>query len=463
MHVSCLFAVSPTGCLVNLLARRFKKKQIMKKTLLSAALLAACVADMSAQKIKFIPFTENTSIWASCISENGKYVGGTCRDLRAFLYNVETGEIKYFTPTEPDAGDGSENDANVYAVSNDGIGAGYIDYAAASFNFAAGDFTKVLPGETDHSLLKFTTADGSFTAGSTYDAAYTQSPFYMADGVKYDLPTPSEEWLGFESNGFSLYGGNADGSVLVGYANDDFDTHPLMLWVRNADGKTYSAETLCRQYVDTSFELDGPQKYDMFEGAAISANGEWLAINWHDKTAGEDMGMGIGRFNLKNYTLEIITCPAEGPDVYNYANSISNDGTIVGYSESQLTYGRTALICKGGETTAKLLSDEFPALQELKVMDSYEFNTPNMITADGRYITGFGYQDLDEQNLAYASYVIDTQAETGAVEGVEVAEKANKVVAAYGIDGKKTSQASGAAKRLTVNRYANGAVRKVVK
>lgn len=435
----------------------------MKKTLLSAALLAACVADMSAQNIKFIPFTENTGIQANSISPNGKYVGGTSTDLRSFLYNVETGELKYFTPTAADAGDGSENDANVYAVTNDGVGVGYIDNAAATFSFATGEFTKVLPDATDHSLMKFTTADGSFLAGATYNEAYTQIPFYMADGVKYDLPTPSQEWLGFGSNGFSLYGGNADGSVLVGYANDDFDTRPLMLWVRNADGKSYSVETLCRQYVDTSFDYDGPQKYDVFEGAAISANGEWLAINWHDKTAGEDMGMGIGRFNLKNYTMEVITCPAEGPDYYNYANSISNDGTIVGYSENQMTYGRTALICKAGETTAKLLSDEYPTLQELKVMDNYEFNTPNMITADGRYITGFGYQDLDEQNLAYASYVIDTQAETGAVEGVEAAAKANKVVAAYGIDGKNAPQTAGAMKRLTVNRYANGMVKKIMK
>lgn len=462
MNVSCLFAVSPTGSLVNLLARRFKKKQIMKKTLLSAALLAACVADMSAQKITFIPFTENTGIQANSISANGKYVGGTNIDLRGFLYNVETGEMKYFTPTAGDSGDGSENDANVYAITNDGVGVGYIDNAAATFNFATGEFTKVLPEETDHSLLKFTTADGSFTAGSTYNGAYTQFPFYIVDGVKYDLPTPSENWLGFESNGFSLYGGNADGSVLVGYANDDFDTRPLMLWVRNADGKSYSVETLCRQYVDESFELDGPQKYDLFEGAAISENGEWLAINLHVKND-EETGIGIGRFNLNTYSLEVIKCPAEGPDYYNYANSIANDGTIVGYSESQLSYGRTAIICKGGETEAKLLSDEYPALQELKVMDNYEFNSPNMITADGRYITGFGYQDLDEQNLAYASYVIDTQAETGAVEGVEAAEKASKVVAAYGIDGKKAPQAAGAMKRLTVNRYANGAVRKIIK
>lgn len=435
----------------------------MKKILLSAALLAACVADMSAQKIKFIPFTENTGIQANSISANGKYVGGTSTDLRSFLYNVETGELKYFTPTSADAGDGSENDANVYSVTNDGVGVGYIDNAAATFSFATGEFTKVLPDVADHSLLKFATADGNFAAGATYNSAYTQSPFYMVDGEKHDLPTPSEEWIGFDSNGYSLYGGNADGSVLVGYANDDFDTRPLMLWVRNSDGKSYSVETLCRQYVDTSFDFDGPQKYDVFEGAAISENGEWLAINWHDKTVGEEVGMGIGRFNLKNYTLEIITCPAEGPDYYNYANSIANDGTIVGYSENQISYGRTAIICKGGETTAKLLSDEFPTLQELKVMDNYEFNTPNMITADGRYITGFGYQDLDEQNLAYASYIIDTQAETGAVEGVEAAEKASKVVAAYGIDGKKAPQAAGAMKRLTVNRYANGMVKKIMK
>lgn len=434
----------------------------MKKTLLSAALLAACVADMSAQKMTFVPYTENNSIWASCVSSNGKYLGGTCGDLRGFIYNVETGEIKYYTPTGDAAADGSENDANVYSVTNDGIGVGYIDYKGATFSFATGETAYALPEETDNSLLKFATADGSFMAGVTYNSEYTQMPFYMVEGVKHDLPTPSEDWLGYEVNGFSLSGGNADGSIILGYSNDNFDTHPLIIWVKNADGKSYSVEALSRQYVDESLDWSGPQKYEMFDGAAISENGEWLAVNMHVKDD-EESGIGIGRFNLKNYSLDVITCPAEGPDVYNYANSIANDGTIVGYSENQISYGRTAIICKGGETEAQLLSDAYPQLAELKTMDSNEFNSPNMITADGRYIAGFGYVDVDDQNLAFASYLIDTQAETDAVEGVEAEAKQNKVVAAYGIDGKKTPVANGAVKRLTVNRYANGMVKKVIK
>lgn len=78
---------------------------------------------------------------------------------------------------------------------------------------------------------------------------------------------------------------------------------------------------------------------------------------------------------------------------------------------------------------------------------------------DGRYITGFGYVDLDDENLCFGTYWIDTKT-TDAVDKVSEAAPATKVVGSYGVDGKAKRIA--APKGLRLDKFANGKVKKVV-
>ena len=48
----------------------------MKKILLSAAFVMAACCGASAQKLSYVPYTDNALMMGGCISENGRYIGG---------------------------------------------------------------------------------------------------------------------------------------------------------------------------------------------------------------------------------------------------------------------------------------------------------------------------------------------------------------------------------------------------
>ena len=426
----------------------------MRKTLLSAAMMVACIS-VSAQKLTYIPWTENALMKGTVISNNGKFVGGSDTEGRGFIYDTTTGQIKYFQ--SPKLGGDDEqtqtSDADVRWITDDGIGVGYIEECAAKFNFATGEYEKILD---ENSLVNYISSDGTMF-GCSYDNAYIMTPIMIVNGKKTELPQATDSWLGYESDGMNVRGGNADGSVLLGLAHDNFDTSPIVMWALNKDKKAYSVVPVSKKYLDASFALDGPQKFDKFEGAAISQNGKYVALILHDKTK-SDEGMSIARYNVDTDTYDEITCPEASDGMLYYADAISNDGTIVGYIVDE-TGARSAMICKGGETEAKKMSEVYPTLADIAKMDANQNNTPCGITPDGRYIVGFGYVDMDDNNLCWGTYVIDTQATDG-VDNATAEAKSNKVVASYTVDGKKTRPA---ANRLHINKFADGRTLKVVK
>lgn len=427
----------------------------MKKILLSAALVAVCSA-VSAQKFTYVPYTENALMEGTTISSNGKYVGGCDTEGRAFIHNTQTKETKYFY--SPDLEEGGEGlDASVNSITDDGVGVGYLATNAVKFDFASGTYSQLLD---ESSIANYVSPDGKFVTGFTYDAAYTRTPFYMADGVKKALPTATSEWLGYEVNGFSVTSASADGSLIIGGVMDNFASFPMVAWSRNADNDTYSILPLSRRFFDGSMNLDGPQPYDWVEAAAISADGKWIAVNLHDKTGG---GMIIGRYSVEKDSVYAISCPEATNTKWYYANGISNDGTVVGYLEDQRTGARYGIMCKAGENEAKYMADVYPTLTEIAQMDMLEFNTPCSITADGRYIEGFGYTDYDEESVCYATWYIDTQAspETG-ISSVENKPASDKVVASYSLDGKKLNRIEGY-RGVVINKLADGRVRKTIK
>lgn len=430
----------------------------MKKILLSAALFAACCA-VKAQTFKYVPYGENVFMTGATISNNGKYVGGCDTQGRAFIYNTETGETKYYVSERlGDEEQGEGADADIRAISNDGVGFGYFEEQAATFDFATG---KATPVSDDMAVGQFISADGNFACGYTYDNTYARKPFYMADGKINYLPQPTDEWLGYESNGFSISKATNDGSIILGSVMDNYATFPMVIWVRNRDNSSYSVIPVNKRFYDASFELDGPQPYDYFEGASISANGKYVAVNVHPK-GDFDSGMTVVRYDVQNDSLTYIDCPEASGDLWYYANGISNDGTIVGYIEDQVSYARTGFICKAGETEAQSLAEAFPTLKEIADMDDNEFNSPSDITPDGRYIEGFGYVEWKEGELGYATYYIDTKSGETGVESVANNENAQKVVASYSADGKKLNRISGH-RGLVINKLANGKAVKTVK
>lgn len=219
-----------------------------------------------------------------------------------------------------------------------------------------------------------------------------------------------------------------------------------------------SAITVWNRFYDSSIELSGPQPMDYFNGAFMSANGRWVALSVHNKNNTEQ-SYTLARYDVLNDALEYISCPEATQTLAYYATAISDDGTMIGYINDEMSNARTGVICLAGDTVAHRLSEAFPEVPELAQLDVNELNTPCCITPDGRYITGFGYVDLDDENLCFGTYWIDTKT-TDAVDKVSEAAPATKVVGSYGVDGKAKRIA--APKGLRLDKLANGKVKKVV-
>ena len=96
----------------------------MKKILLSVALLAA-TCGTSAQKLSYIPYEDNALMMGITISANGRYVAGGDTEGRAFIYDTQAKQIKYFQSPNLGETDADLADlASIRSVTHDGVGYG---------------------------------------------------------------------------------------------------------------------------------------------------------------------------------------------------------------------------------------------------------------------------------------------------------------------------------------------------
>lgn len=430
----------------------------MRKQMIAALLLACGVA--SAQKLTYIPYTDNGFMMGTAISDNGQFIGGNDTGGQAFIYDTATGKLKYFaSPKIGDETAGGEVGAQILSITNDGVGVGYLESGATRFDFASGKYTKL---RDDNSTITYTNADGSFMCGYCFNDSYLTTPHWWKDGGIKQLPQPNASQLDFEFSGASVVSASADGQVIVGYLVDDMSTCPLVVWQRNQGDSTYSVHPICKNMVDASFDLDGRQPYAMFSGAAISSNGKWIAINMavKDPDWSLDAGQVMARYDAETDTLQILDCPGASSSLYYYANSITDDGTIVGYSEDGRSMSRTGVICLAGETEVKTMAETFPGLTEIAAMDANNANTPCAITPDGRFITGFGYVDLSETALCFGTYVIDTKAGTTAINSTPAEGVNDSFSGKWTTDGKKIHNIKG--NNVVIKKTTQGKVTKVL-
>ena len=426
----------------------------MKKSILFATMLAV-MGTAQAQKLTYIPWTENALLEGVCVSPNGEYIGGTDLEGRAFIYSTQTGEIKFYVHPDLEAGDQSK-DSRVNSINDNGVGVGYYGDNASRFDFAAGTHTESFG---DMSYSTFISNDGTFECGFTWDNAYVRTPYVMVNGEKQLLPEATDAWMGYTTDGFSPRSASDDGSVIMGLAVDNFATYPLVLWVRNKDNATYSLIPVSKRFFDPDYyDCTGPQEYGSFSGQSISPNGRWIVVDAKVKGFGGESK--IVRYDVANDVVENISCPDASALNWYLSTGVSNDGTIVGYVENKRANTRTAFIVKGGETDAQYMADVYQDLDEIVQMNNYGLNTPMAISPDSRYIVGFGYVSLNADNLGLATYYIDTQAEPDAVK--DVAKKDNaaaqkQVVGTYTMDGKQVNvSTTGNRKGLFIDKMADG-------
>lgn len=436
--------------------REFTLKNFFNRNLFTAACLLTGMTASAQGSIKIlndiVSDGETYQPEVEAISSNHRYVTGpayntTTGSTGMFVYDLETDKYAV-KPAEDEYG------AVMRMVSDDGVAVGYNKQAVKLSIDGTTEYLDVPEGMTGQA--RDASDDMSLIVGCHYstDNPYFTTACIWKDGKLVDLPVPTDEELGFETNGSTAYYTTADGSTIVGYVVDNLSTMPLIVWYLQDDG-TYKCDPVCTKYFSQWGDIEG-RPYVKFGPQGLSRNGKYVSLNVMEATTEQRMA----RYNLETGDLEIYIADGQGDikaQSEAQATAIANDGTMTGWVLSGSTWvaqERNAVIWRGGETEPELLANTYSNIPEIAEFDSYGFNTVCDITPDARYAAGFAF----DEKRSYKSFVIDL----GDIStGINTATSDNNAteVARYAADG---TQLSAPAKGLNIIKMSDGTTRKVI-
>lgn len=438
--------------------RKFTLKNHLNRNLFTALCFMAGITASAQGSIKILDnMVSNGETYQpeiEAISSNHRYVTGpaynsTTGATGMFIYDLETDQYAV-KPAEDEFG------AVMRMVSDDGVAIGYNKQAVKLSIDGNVEYLDVPEGITG--LARDASDDLSLIVGCHYETTnpYKTTACIWKNGELIDLPVPTDEELGFETNGSTAYYTNADGSIIVGYVVDNASTMPLILWRLQSDG-TYVCDPVCTKYYSEWGDVEG-KPYVMFSPQGLSRDGKYVSLNIMELTDFYSE-QRMARYNLDTEKLEIYV--ADGQDEIKaqaeaQATAIANDGTMIGWvlSGSWIAQERSAVVWEGDEAAPKILANAYPEIPEIAEFDSYGFNTICDITPDARYIAGFA---MDE-NREYVSFVID-RGDIATGISTPVSDENATETARYAADG---TQLAAPAKGLNIIKMSDGTTRKVI-
>ena len=387
------------------------------------------------------------------VSPNHRYVAGgafntATGNMGMFVYDLETGDYNV---------QDARNDfgADIREVNNDGVATGYNEQACHLSIDGTVDYYEDVVGTTTQA--RDASDDLSVVVGCTYPTdGFNTTACVWVDGEKTDLPVPTDEELGFETNGSVAYYTNSDGSVIAGYVVDNYSTNPLLIWRLQDDG-SYVCDPVCTRYFSPDGDMEG-RPYVMFAAQGLSRNGRYVSLNVMDASSGL-YEQRIGRLDLETGEVETYVADGSGDIQANaemQATQVSNDGTIIGWSlaGSWAMQVRSAVIWYKGEDP-KLLSNVVPDVEEIANFDSLGFNTVIDITPDGRYVVGFAMDEM----YNYKGYVLDLGTASSAINEVVKDDAEAYEVARYAINGTRLQAPT---KGINIVKMSDGTTKKVI-
>lgn len=365
--------------------------------------------------LRITPFSNATQLMGEGMSQDGRYVAGQNYGTYApCIWNSETGAFTNF----PDYEEGS-----VHAVNNLGMAVGtdrgyggkalicYVNGTAETLADNGGD-------KSQGADAWCISADGKTIGGFYYyfewtneaagEGFYATFPCVWQDKKCVNLPYPTAKEVGFNIDGAGCRWMSADASVLLGYLVDDKATWPAVIWRKNAQGG-YDCDPICKDYFEA--EQGKGKPYMMFNPCALSANGEWVALQIQEEYDENDWNnvtkVKVARLNLKSGKLEILENEQSLAP-----SAISDEGSVLMYTNVDGIFGRVGYLWKAGETQTICIDD---LLNKVKGMPNFGANVPAAYAADNQTIMGFGI----DQDANIFSYVVSLAAIEQALTGVE--------------------------------------------
>lgn len=437
----------------------------MKKVFTLFLGFAVC-SSLQAQTIKTLslgmgtPGVDEPQLMGLSISPNGKYACGALESGAGyFVADLENDLVKFEIATDDEGAELRHVDNNGLAIGYNGPGVTYSIEGIETVLAAPSDEYKYVLGEAISN-------DGSIRTGSLVAKGYHTQAAYSKDGGAWTiLPEADEALLGdYAAQGSSAKYISGDGKVILGYIGS---FGPATLWIENENGE-YVIDPIFSKYIIMNDEdLSNGEKvlYDM-QPMGISNNGKYALCQGIIRTEGQALSVPVV-YDVEAQKLTIYSEPQNiDPDGYGLLpTAIANDGTFVGIIGTQPLYMSVgSFIWIAGDSQASTLCQEYPVYEEMfGFADSYGFCLPTGISADGRYILGYGFNWTDmedpEAPAYFTTYIIDT---TGEPTGVDTIEKTENLTVdhIYSIDGKRIERM---VKGINIVRMSDGSVRKVLK
>lgn len=437
-------------------------------TVLCAALLAAGVTVMAEDAAPTYKLITGGYGQVFGMSANNKYVTVKSLDEENPAPGIwEFAKQNAFTTfTNPEI-----TNASLYGIADDGTAVGFTETNAIVVSLDGTLKTLPAPEDTDVggtpvSYIAFcysVTSDGKTIVGVACDDNYNQKALIWRDGKYEYLPLPTAEEAGFEYSGSRADLISADGKVIAGALIDDMSTNPVIIWTLQDDG-TYKYDYLAKDYFATSMDDTTSPLIAMTlsnNQGGMSPNGEWLSLTVVKNSMDfAEMIERPARFNLATRTLTVHPLTGLHEDLDEtaaiYASGISNDGTLVGYTDDNMQ--RVGIIWKSDSEQMIPLKSLYPELADYDDIA----NTVTGISGDARYIYGFGEKAVGE-GVSYDAYVLDTKYEGTGIGSVENSADNDIVTGVYNLSGTRVgNSAEGLAKGLYIVTKASGKASKIM-
>ena len=394
---------------------------------------------------KISDITDEMQLMGENMSPNAKYVVGmNFATYAPAAWNVETNEYIEFPEYEEGAFHAATS--NGIFVGDDGNGEGYAIKADASGNVTPlyrfegetieTEWGPMSTGDAGSSAYAIS-EDGKTIAGYYFDSAYNTTPcIWTESNTRIDLPLPTMEEAGFEINGGQVRWMSSDAKILVGFLIDNMATWPACIWRQNSTGG-YDYDIICKDYWEEGYQLGKP--YMFFQPTGISANGEWVALTIQNEFDDWDFSvpappMQAARLNLTNGNLEVLNADEELVPA-----GIANDGKTLVYSGSNDMMGRAGYVWEAGTKNSIVSIDEI--LSTIPELEELSSNTPCSLSADGKYIQGFGLSGIGF-GANHFSYVVDYDKAVG-INTAKVENKPSASDRIFNINGQQVRNMNG--------------------
>lgn len=435
------------------------------KKLFTLFLGFALCSTMNAQTVRMLtmglgtPGLDEPQFMGLSISPDGRYACGSL-DMASgyFVADLVNNDFMFELTEDPEG-------AELRHVDNNGLAIGY-NGPGVTYSFEGVETVLATPSdEYKYVLGEALTNDGSILVGSLVAKGYLTYAAYSKDGGEWTLlPEADEALLGeYVGTGSAAKYISGDGKVILGSIGN---FGPAVLWTLGDNGE-YVVDPLFSKYVIMTDEdmAAGEKTLYGLHPAGLSNNGKYALFQGTIVEGDIPMSVPVV-YDVESKELTIYSEPQEidqnGTGLL--PTAIADNGTMVGIVGTQpLFESFGSFIWEAGKDQAQLLGQAFAAYDEMfGVADSIGYCLPTGMSADGRYILGYGFfiEDFeDPESLAYfTTFLIDVKGTSG-VESIETAGNVS-VAQIYSVDG---SQRARLAKGINIVRMSDGSVRKIVK